>query len=527
MKFGKYEGIPQRNEEAGFEWGTLNVDCFGFIKATDDEVMIANKSLSWWESTYDFPLHIIYSPILVENIRRFKQVFDTYYPNGHIRFAGKVNAHPTVFQLVAKEGIGADVASVNEMKAALQGGINPEDLDVNGNAKSDALIQQGIKLNMFFIADSYEELQNIHTHAEILGKSARVALRIAGFSMDNVTDANIFTAGIWSKFGENLNNVPRIIQNLQEFSYLDFQGFHAHIGSQITDPSPYFLALKTLIEFGHMLNQHGGHCRVINIGGGFPAAYVHQNEWEYLINRVKSGYISGQQGDHSKAFVWNNEAGGLAIDENGRINPEIWSGEKMYSNFPQEKMLEQVLTGEVDIHGQKKPVCDALQELGNPKLVIEPGRSIAEDSGITLVKVSHVRKVAGEHYLTTVEANVTNFATAMLLPPVNHWTVINNPYRADDTPFETFIAGNLCYSGDIISKYKVFLQRKPRRGDILACYTTGAYDPSFFAANTNSFARPARILTDEHGVIAVLKKRDSYEDIFSTSERVPLEYFQR
>jgi len=526
MKCGKYDGIPARNEEAGFEWGTLKVDSMGFIKATDDEVLIANKSLSWWESEYGFPLHIIYAPILIENIRRFKRIFETYYPHGHIRFAGKVNAHPTIFRLIVKEGVGADVASLNEMKAALQGGMNPEDLDINGNAKSDALIHTGIKLNSFFIADSYEELKNIHQIAEYLGKQARVALRIAGFSMDNVTDANIFTAGIWSKFGENLNNVPEIIDTLHTFPYLDFQGFHSHIGSQITDPEPYYMALGRLIEFGHLLNQHGGHCRVINIGGGFPAEYVNQSEWEYLVNRVKTGYIAGQNGDHTQAFVWNNEHGGLAVQSNGAINPEIWSGEKMYSKYPREKMLEKVLTGEVSVHNQKKSVQQALQELGNPKLVIEPGRSMAEDSGLTLVKVSHVRQVAGNHQLTTVEANVTNFSTAMLLPPVNHWTILNNPYHTDQQPFETFLAGNLCYSGDIISKYKVFLQRKPRRGDILACYNTGAYDPSFFAANTNSFPRPARILTDEYGVIDIIKKRDRYEDIFSLEERLPLEYNQ-
>lgn len=519
MQFGKYAGIPERNEEAGFEWGTLKVDEMGFVQASDGEVEIAGKPLSWWKNEYGIPLHVIYAPILKENIRRYKRVFDTHYKNGHIRFAGKVNAHPAVFRLVANEGIGADVASINEMKAALQGGIDPEDLDVNGNAKSDALIREGVRRNMFFIADSYEEMKNINSVAEKQGKQARVALRIAGFSMEGVTDANIFTAGVWSKFGENIKNVPGIIKHLDDFPHLDVQGFHTHVGSQITDPAPYLKALGKVIELCHLLEQEGGDCRVVNIGGGFPAEYVNKKEWTYLIDRVKAGYLAGQRGDHSKAYVWNNEHGGLAVEKDGTVNPEEWSGEKMYSDYPREHMLEEVLTGSITVHGHEMTVKKALQELGNPKLVIEPGRSIAEDSGVTLVQVSHVRQVAGHHYLTTVEANVTNFATAMLLPPVNHWTVLTDPFRTDDEPFETFIAGNLCYSGDIISKYKVFLQRKPERGDILACYHTGAYDPSFFAANTNSFPRPARVLADEDEVIAVIKQRDTFEEIFSTSEK--------
>lgn len=524
MTFGKFSGIPKRNEKAGFEWGTVKVDTKGFIQENEKDVTIASKSLTWWKNNYGFPLHIIYAPIIQENIRRYKQVFDSYYPNGHIRFAGKVNAHPSIFRLVAQEGIGADVASINEMKAALQGGVHPQDLDVNGNAKSDALIHQAVKQNMFFIADSFEELENINAVAQKQDRKARVALRIAGFSMDGVTDANIFTAGVWSKFGENMKNIPRIIQQIPSFTHLDFQGFHTHVGSQITDEMPFLVGLGKLIEFGHLLEQEGGDCRVINIGGGFPAEYVNRDEWEYLIDRVKSGYLAGQQGDHSKAFVWNNEHGGLAVEQDGSINAdEEWSGEKMYSEFPREKMLEKILTGSVQLHGQTHSVQKALQDLNNPKLVIEPGRSIAEDSGITLVQVSHVRKVADNHYLTTVEANVTNFATAMLLPPVNHWTVMNHPFETDSEPFETFMAGNLCYSGDIISKYKVFLQRRPKRGDILACYHTGAYDPSFFAANTNSFPRPTRVLTNEHGIVDVIKKQDTFEDIFSTPEAPSLE----
>lgn len=515
MKFGKYSGIPQRDEITGFERGTIKCDDLGFINIVDSEVIISGKPLDWWIECFDLPLHLIFAPIMVHNIRKFKQAFYQHYPQGHIRFAGKVNAHPSIFKLVAQEGIGCDVASLNEMKAALQGGVDPEDLDINGNAKSDKLIDRGLELNSFFIADSYEELKSINQRAELMNKKAKVALRVAGFEMDKVTDANIFTAGVWSKFGENIKNIPEIIDNFHKFKYLDLHGFHSHIGSQVAEPQAYYEVLGKLIELSQLLEEKGGDCRIINIGGGFPAEYVEKNEWKYLVNRVRAGYISSSNGDLSQCFVWGDEPGGLALRRDGTITDQVWTGEKMYSDYPREKMLEKVLTGEVKVKGKTISVKSALNKLGNPKLVIEPGRSIAEDSGITLVKVSHVRKVAGNHYLTTVEANVTNFATAMLLPPVNQWTVISENLKSDESPFETFLAGNLCYSGDIISKYKVFLQRKPKRGDVLCCYHTGAYDPSFFAANTNSFPRPARILTDQNGVVDIIKKRDSFEQVFS------------
>ena len=515
VNFLKSDASSARNEKYGFEWGTPMFDSHGFMQANKNDILISGKTWKEWSDEFGLPLHIVYAPIMSQNVKNFKEVLKKEYPKGKIRFAGKVNPHPSIFKMMAELGIGADVASINEMKSALKGGIDPFNMDVNGNAKSDNLIDEAVGRNMFFIADSYEELEIINARAKALNKKARAAIRVAGFKMGNVTDANVFTAGVWSKFGENIDNIPEICRNIKQFKHIDFHGFHTHIGSQVSEPGAYLKAIGALVELGHVLQRDGIKVKLMNIGGGFPVDYVKKNEWDYLKERVRTGYISSIEGDEADTFVWNNELGGLGRDEKGQIDPDIWSGEKMYSDYPKHKMLEKVFQGNIEVHRKQMSVKEGLESLGNPELVIEPGRSIAEDSGITLAKVSHIRNVAGKHHLTTLEASVTSFATAMLLPPVNPWTVFNNPFHYDATPFETFVAGDLCYSGDIISKYKVFLQRRPKRGDILCCYNTGAYDPSFFAANTNSFPRPARILVDEKGLVDVLKKRDTFEEIFS------------
>jgi len=67
----------------------------------------------------------------------------------------------------------------------------------------------------------------------------------------------------------------------------------------------------------------------------------------------------------------------------------------------------------------------------------------------------------------------------------------------------------------MLAKYKISLQRKPVRGDIVLIRDTGSYGPQFFASNANAFPRPARILVDTDGKLTVMKKRDEYEEIFS------------
>ena len=67
----------------------------------------------------------------------------------------------------------------------------------------------------------------------------------------------------------------------------------------------------------------------------------------------------------------------------------------------------------------------------------------------------------------------------------------------------------------MLSRLKVRLQRKPVRGDVLMIAATGAYSPTFFAANANSFPRPVRILVEEDGSWSTIHRRDSYDEIFS------------
>ena len=86
--------------------------------------------------------------------------------------------------------------------------------------------------------------------------------------------------------------------------------------------------------------------------------------------------------------------------------------------------------------------------------------------------------------------------------------------RRDPQPFETFVAGNLCFAADMLSRTKAALQRQPVRGDIVLIPSTGAYNPTFFASNANSFPRPARVLFDETGAWSYLKEADTYDEIF-------------
>lgn len=97
----------------------------------------------------------------------------------------------------------------------------------------------------------------------------------------------------------------------------------------------------------------------------------------------------------------------------GKIDLNDWSGEKSYSEYPQHRMLEAIFVGNVKVFGKTMKTTAALKSIGEPVIVIEPGRSITETSGILLMKITGIRKVNGDHNLISMDAGAVNYDSAV------------------------------------------------------------------------------------------------------------------
>lgn len=487
-----------------------------FINLEGDEAVLCGYPVSWWDRNCGLPLHLHFAPVIRENTRAFRRVFDALYPKSEIRFAAKANPHPAVFRIVVEEGEGIDVASPNEAEGALLAGADPRHVDVNGNAKTDDFLRMAIAKDMVIISDSLAEMRLIQRLAKEAGRKPRVLQRLSGFKMKNVTAAGSFTCGVWTKFGMNIEDIGDLFAELDRCPDIDFQGFHVHIGSPIATLDPYRTVAGKMIEFSRALIEKGRPCRMINLGGGYPVNYVSEEQWGEILGKIRTGYEAAKKGDESKLWVWDDSAAGFQDELTGKITMDQWVGERFFSPYPKARMLEAVLKSDISVNGSDVPFLKALAGIGEPTFVIEPGRSMVEDCGVTISRVGQVKKIAGIHDLIALEAGVVNFGDAMEREvPMNRWGLATGLRQPKDGPFNTFIAGHLCFTGDMPSRYKIPFERKVERGDIVFTRDTGAYDPQFYTANTNAFARPARILVSDNGSIEFLKTRDTLEEIYS------------
>ncbi|MDR2791662.1 MAG: diaminopimelate decarboxylase [Tannerellaceae bacterium] len=194
-----------------------------------------------------------------------------------IHFAVKANANARLLRLIAESGFGADCVSGGEVRAALSAGFRPESIVFAGVGKADWEIDLGLTEGIFcFNVESAAELAVINALAAAKGKRADVALRINP-DVDAHTHAKITTGKRENKFGINLSLLPGVLEEMKGMKHVRLTGIHSHIGSQITDMSPFRDLAVRLNEVQDIIEAQGVEVRHINVGGGLGVEYYHPN----------------------------------------------------------------------------------------------------------------------------------------------------------------------------------------------------------------------------------------------------------
>lgn len=206
--------------------------------------------------------------------RSFHAFNDAFQDIPHIvAYAMKANSNIGVLRLLAKEGSGADIVSGGELFRALKAGIPPNKMVFAGVGKSSEEILYALKSDiLMFNVESPEELQRINEVAKTIGVQARVALRINP-DIDPQTHPYISTGLKKSKFGIAADQALKEFELANQLSHIDVVGVHCHIGSQLTQVTPFVDAIKKVLSLIQTLHSQGVNIRYMNIGGGLGITY--------------------------------------------------------------------------------------------------------------------------------------------------------------------------------------------------------------------------------------------------------------
>ena len=399
---------------------------------------------------YGTPLFLMDEERIRHNARVYINAMKKYMGEGSKPlFASKSCCFKRIYSIIAEEGMSTDLVSPGELYIAKEAGFPLENSYFHGNNKTDADICYAMDSGVgHFIADNREELDAISRFAGERNITQKVILRLSP-GIDPHTQAKISTGKVDSKFGTAIETgqAMELVKYVLTLANVELEGFHCHIGSQIFEYSSFSDAADIMLRFIRDVRDECGYVvKVLNLGGGFGVRYVESDPHINYEENIKG------------------------------------------------------LGGEID-----KMCC----ELGieRPCILMEPGRSIVADSGVTLYTVGSVKTITGYKSYVSIDGGMTDNPRYALYE--SDYSILLANRAGDEPDLTATIAGRCCESGDLIQE-DVALPT-PVRGDTLAVLVTGAYNYSM-ASNYNRIPRPPVVMVKDGGSYVAVK-RETYEDL--------------
>lgn len=218
------------------------------------------------------PVYVYSRATLERHARVFREALSDL-PDVHIAFAIKANPNLAVLRVLSREGFGADIVSIGEMKRALASGMAPADIVFSGVGKTPEELREAIDAGIGqFNIELEEEGMAIAEFARSMGKSATAVLRINP-DVDAGTHAKISTGLRENKFGVPIDEAPAIYGRLAAQKGLTMCGVALHIGSQIFDLDPIERAFGKVGGLMSDLRAAGHQIERVDLGGGLGVPY--------------------------------------------------------------------------------------------------------------------------------------------------------------------------------------------------------------------------------------------------------------
>ena len=397
---------------------------------------------------YGSPLYVVSEETLRRSYREMANAFTERYPRTAVAYSYKTNHLSGICAILHQEGAWAEVVSGFEYDIARRLGVPGERIIFNGPCKRPAEMHRAFVDGAAVNLDSFDELEQAEAVAEKLGRTSRVGVR--------VNMALNFPA--WDKFGFNLEDgqAEEACRRIVRHRYLHLNGLHCHIGTYVIDPGLYRRAVENLLSLAVKIREKlNTPIDAIDIGGGFPSRNT--------------------------------------------LHSQLMPGETLAPTPDQYAEI----------------ICTALtsrcRKLGfSPRLILEPGRSVVDESMVLLSRVVAVKKKRDGKPFIIIDAGVNVLSTAYYY---RHDLAADRESSEAGEPTDVF--GPLCMQIDVIRWGAPLPPLRP--GDIITIRNVGAYNLS--QSLQFIFPRPAVILVGGK-TVEVLRRAETFEDV-KGPEQIP------
>ena len=412
------------------------------------------------------PLYIYSTATLLDHYARLDAALE---PLDHlICYAVKANSNRAILRLLREAGAGFDIVSGGELFRALKAGADPAKCTFAGVGKTREEIEYALDRGVYsFNVESEAELDYIDEIASGKNQRAPIALRVNP-DIAAETHAYISTGKSENKFGIALDRVAQIYERASKMPGVAIRGLQMHIGSQITEATPFAAAIEKVTLLVRELKSKYN-IQFFSVGGGMGIIY-------------RRAFESG-------SGKWWHEHG---------AEPSAFS-----------------------VRDYANAIVPPLRELG-VRILIEPGRFLIGNAGVLLTRILYLKETTQKKF-AIIDAGMNDLIRPALYQSYHQIVPVKQPEGMGIVPSQNFrddtevvppmqkmdIVGPVCESGDFFAQDREMPKLRP--GDLLAVMSAGAYG-FVMASNYNSRPLPAEALV--HGErVALIRKRQTLENL--------------
>jgi diaminopimelate decarboxylase len=403
---------------------------------------------------YGTPLYVYSAGTILDHYRRLDAALSEI--DHLICYAVKANSNRAILHLFSREGAGFDIVSGGELFRVLAAGADPARCTFAGVGKSQEEIAYALDQGVLsFNVESEAELALIDRIARSKGLRAPIALRVNP-DVDTGTHRYISTGRSENKFGITLERVAEVYTQAARMPNIVIRGVQMHIGSQITDATPFAEAIAKVTPLILALRERFA-LEFLSIGGGVGIVY-------------ESSFASG-------SCDW-------------------WS---------EKDRVQATTLLPLTIHDYAAAILPPLRKLGL-RVLVEPGRLLVGNAGVLLTRVSYIKQTEHKKFVI-VDAGMNDLIRPALYQSYHEIVPVREAQGAGREPVD--VVGPVCESGDFFAQDRQLPEMKER--DLVALMSAGAYG-FVMASNYNSRPLPAEALVDGEK-FSLIRRRQTMEDL--------------
>ncbi|MCG8466840.1 MAG: diaminopimelate decarboxylase [Gemmatimonadetes bacterium] len=393
------------------------------------------------------PLNVVDEAHVTGRLNAFRDAFGS---GTTLTYAGKAFLCGALVHLLDDAGWHIDVVSGGELELVRRAGFPMDRVVLHGNAKSRAELETAVATGVGRVVVDHAAEADALADLVRAGRTdpVRVLLRL-NVDLDPDTHEKVKTVGPAAHFGMEPAAAADVADSVSKRSELVLSGVHIHAGSQIKDLGLFRAVAAAAVDFVAPRRDRFDHAVELDLGGGFAVRYVVGDDVPSI-----DAYADALRGGLRDA------------DVDGRV--------------------------------------------GEHRLVVEPGRSVIANAGITLYRIHARKRLTGLGDVLAVDGGLSDNPRPSLYGAAYEMVNVSRSHETDRKPFR--VVGRHCESGDVIAT-DVELPAGSDVGDLIVVAATGAY---VFAMSSryNGVGRPAVAFVRD-GAAREVVRRETDDDLLA------------